>query len=283
MSDGLGWWGPEAAWGWLAPAAAAPWPAVAVAAVTGACLGSFLNVVIHRLPRGESLAWPGSHCPACGHGLAAWENLPLVSYAWLRGRCRECRGAIPWRYPAVEALGAALCGGAVLWLGLGAAAVWAAAFALGLTAIAWIDAEHRIIPDELSAGLVACGLWARGPSLEGFLTGVAGALAGFLSLWAVAWLYRRVRGEDGLGGGDVKLAAGLGAFLGLPGLLLTVVGSAAAGTAVGLWLMLRGRGDGRTALPYGAFLAPAALAALVAGPALWRAYLTLTGLWPPAP
>jgi len=280
MSGGLGWWSPEAAWGWLAPAAAAPWPVVAFAAATGVCFGSFLNVVIHRLPRGQSLAWPGSHCPACGHALAVWENLPLVSFALLRGRCHACRSPIAWRYPLVEALCGGLCAGAVLWLGMGAAALWAAAFAVVLVAIAWIDAEHRIIPDELSAGLVALGLWARGPSLVGLTAGLAGALAGFLTLWAVAWVYRRVRGAEGLGGGDVKFAAGLGAFLGLPGLLLTIVGSAAAGSAVGLWLVARGRGSGRTALPYGAFLAPAALAAMVAGPALWRGYLSLTGLLP---
>jgi leader peptidase (prepilin peptidase)/N-methyltransferase len=280
VSGGLGWWSPESAWGWLAPGAPAPGAAVAFAAVVCACLGSFLNVVIHRLPRGESLAWPGSHCPACGHALAAWENLPLVSFMLLRGRCHACGARIAWRYPVVEALCAALGAGAVVWLGMGSAAVWAAAFAIGLLAIAWIDAEHRIIPDELSAGLVACGLWVRGPDLAGLSAGLAGALAGFLSLWTLAWVYRRVRGEEGLGGGDVKLAAGLGAFLGLPGLLLTVVGSAAAGSAVGLWLMARGRGDGRTALPYGAFLAPAGLAALVAGPALWRGYLSLTGLLP---
>jgi leader peptidase (prepilin peptidase) / N-methyltransferase len=280
MSAGLGWWSAEAAWGWLAPAAPAPWPVVAFATVTGLCFGSFLNVVIHRLPRGQSLAWPGSHCPACGHPLAAWENLPLVSYALLRGRCHACRAPIAWRYPLVEGLCGALCAGAVLWLGMGAATLWAAAFVLALVAIAWIDAEHRVIPDELSAGLVALGLWARGPSLEGLATGVAGAVAGYFSLWAVAWLYRRVRGEDGLGGGDVKFAAGLGACLGLPGLLLTVVASAAAGSAVGLWLVARGCGTAKTALPYGTFLAPAALVALVAGPALWRGYLSLTGLVP---
>jgi leader peptidase (prepilin peptidase) / N-methyltransferase len=280
VSPSLGWWGPEAAWGWLAPAGPAPWPVAAFAAVTGACLGSFVNVVIHRLPRGQSLAWPGSHCPRCGHVLALWENIPLLSFALLRGRCRACRGVIAWRYPAVEALCAGLFAGAVLWLGMGPAALGAAAFAVALVAIAWIDAEHRIIPDELSAGLVAWGLWVRGPTLTGLAAGLAGALAGFLSLWAVAWIYRRVRGEEGLGGGDVKLAAGLGAFLGLPGLLLTLVGSAAAGSLVGLWLIARGEGSGRTALPYGAFLAPAALAVLVAGPALWRAYLSLTGLLP---
>lgn len=280
MSGPLGWWSPEAAWGWLAPAAPPPWPVVALAALAGLCFGSFLNVVIHRLPREESLAWPGSHCPACGHRLAAWENLPLVSYLILRGRCRGCGDAISLRYPVVEALAGAACAAAVLWLGMGPAAVWAAAFTLLLLAVAWIDAEHRIIPDELSAGLLALGLWARGPTAAGVAGGLAGAAAGFLALWLVAWAYHRVRGEHGLGGGDVKLAAGLGAFLGLPGLLLTVVAAAAAGSGVGLWLMVRGRGDGRTALPFGAFLAPAALLALVAGPAVWRAYLGMAGMAP---
>jgi leader peptidase (prepilin peptidase)/N-methyltransferase len=280
MSAGLGWWSVQAAWGWLAPGVPPTWPAVAAAAVFGLCFGSFLNVVIHRLPRAESLVWPSSRCPACGHALAAWENVPLVSFAALRGRCRSCRSAIAWRYPVVEALAAGITAGAVAWLGVGTAAVLASTFVLALVAIAWIDAEHRIIPDELSALLVALGLWARGPSWQGLATGAVGALAGFGALWGVAWAYRRVRGEDGLGGGDVKLAAGLGAVLGLPGLLLSVIVSAAAGSAVGLWMLMRGQATGKTALPYGTFLAPAALLCLVAGPFLWRGYLALAGLTP---
>ena len=221
-------WSVEAGWGWLAPTAPAPWPVTVVGAALGLCLGSFLNVVIHRLPHDESIVWPASRCPSCGHRLAAWENLPLVSFAVLRARCRACQGPISWRYPLVEALGGAALGLAAWRWGFGPAALWASAFALFLIAVAWIDAEHRIIPDELSGGLVAFGMWCRGWSPSGLVASAAGAAAGLVLLGGIAWAYRRWRGIDGIGGGDVKLAAGLGAFLGLPGLVMTIFLSAAA-------------------------------------------------------
>jgi leader peptidase (prepilin peptidase)/N-methyltransferase len=193
----------------------------------------------------------------------------------LGARCRSCRASISWRYPLVEALGGAVLALAVWRWGLGPAALGASAFAFFLIAVAWIDAEHRIIPDELSAGLVAFGLWCRGWSAAGVLQAAAGAAAGMLELGGLAWAYRRVRGIDGLGGGDVKLAAGLGAFLGLPGLVVTLMLASAAGSVAGLVLIARGKADGQTALPFGTFLAGAAAAALVLGPSWWRAYLAL--------
>ena len=268
-------WSVEAGWGWLAPGAPAPPAMIALGTALGLCLGSFLNVVIHRLPHDQSIVWPASRCPGCGHALSAWENIPLLSFAFLLARCRSCRAPISWRYPLVEALGGTALGLAVWRCGLGPAALGASAFALFLIAVAWIDAEHRVIPDELSAGLFAFGLWCRGWSATGVLDAVAGAAAGVIVLGGLAWTYRRVRGIDGLGGGDVKLAAGLGAFLGLPGLVLTLMLASAAGSVAGIALIARGKADGQTALPFGTFLAGAAAAALVLGPAWWRAYLTL--------
>lgn len=270
--------GGEAGWGWLALASFVPPAWVALAAGLGLCVGSFLNVVIHRLPRGTSIVWPASHCPTCARALAAWENLPLLSFLALGGRCRTCRTPIGWRYPLIEALGGLIAGGTVAWLGITPAALFAGAFFFLLLAIAAVDLEHRIIPDELSAGVLGLGLWARGPALDGLLPAACGALFGFGLLLLIATGYRRVRGQDGLGGGDIKLAAGLGAFLGVPGVLLALVAAAAAGAIVGIAIMVLGRGGPRTALPFGTLLAPAAAATLVAGPPLWRAYLGLAGV-----
>jgi leader peptidase (prepilin peptidase)/N-methyltransferase len=272
------WWSVESGWGWLTQGGPVGVVALLFSGFLGLCLGSFLNVLIHRLPRDESVVWPGSHCPKCAHRLAVWENLPLVSFVMLGGRCRACRAAIHWRYPVVELVSALVMVGAVLVLGVGPATVGAALFVLALFAIAWIDAEHRIIPDELSFGLLAVGLLVRGPDLQGVLTALVGAALGFLALALVAVGYRRLRGRDGLGGGDVKLAAALGAFLGPPGLLLTIVLAALAGSLAGIALIASGRGSGATALPFGTFLAPAAVVVLVAGPALWRGYMMLAGL-----
>lgn len=274
------WWRVDAGWGWLT-STAKPHPAwVTLAVVLGLCAGSFLNVLIYRMPRDQSIVWPGSRCPGCGHALSAWENVPLLSFLLLAGRCRACRAPIPWRYPLVEALSGLVAGLAVWRLGPGAAALWAAAFALALLAVGWIDAEHGIVPDELSAGLVALGLWVRGPSVHGFVVAALGGLLGFVLLWGLASLYRRVRGIEGLGGGDVKLAAGLGAFLGPPGLVLTVVLASLGGSVAGLLLIVRGRGNGKTALPFASFLAPAGVLVLIAGASLWRSYLGLAGITP---
>lgn len=273
-------WSVDAGWGWLPAATPVPWPWIAMAGAFGLCFGSFLNVVIFRLPLDRSIVWPASQCPHCGRGLPAWENIPVLSYLALGARCRGCRASISWRYPLVELLGGAAAALAVWRWGPGPAALWAGAFTLLLIAVAWIDAEHRIIPDELSAGLLAFGLWARGFHLQGFAASTAGALGGVVLLGGAAWAYRRWRGIDGLGGGDVKLIAGLGAFLGLPGLVITVLLASAAGSLVGFGLMIRGRADTQTALPFGTFLAAAGVCALAAGPALWSGYLTLVGFGP---
>lgn len=271
-------WSVESGWGWLSSGSSAGAIELAMAAVLGLVFGSFVNVVIHRLPRNESVVWPRSRCPACHHALTLWENLPVLSFVLLAGRCRECRGSISWRYPLVELACGFTATVAVMVLGVSTAALGAGLFVIVLLAVAWIDAEHRIIPNQLSIALLVIGLGVRGLSAEAIGIALVGAVMGFSALAAVAWGYRRVRGVDGLGGGDIKLAAGLGAFLGPPGLLLTVMLAALVGSVIGIALVASGRGSRFTALPFGSFLAPAAVVVMILGPILWRAYLGLAGL-----
>jgi leader peptidase (prepilin peptidase) / N-methyltransferase len=248
---------------------------VAAGALFGALLGSFVNVVIHRLPREMSLVRPRSHCPGCGAPIAFYDNIPLVSYFVLGGRCRRCRAPIAARYPLVEALGAGLVGG-VVWLAAspGMALAWAA-FALALLAVLFIDYDFQIIPDVITLPGIALGLVAAvwGPlPVKDALIGLAVGGGGLL---LVAEGYRRIARREGLGLGDVKLMAMVGAFLGWHGALATLVLGSFAGSLVGVALIASRRGTRLTALPFGSFLAPAAWAALFFGPWLWRAYLRL--------
>lgn len=251
--------------------------AYAVLFVLGLCLGSFLNVVIHRLPRGASLAWPPSSCPTCGHAIRPFDNVPILSWLLLQGRCRDCQSSISPRYPLVEFGAGVLLVAFAAMLGPRLALLPAAVFALALLAIALIDLDFRIIPDELSVGGLVIGLVARGFTLDGVLAGLIGALVGAGSLYLVAAAYRRATGVEGLGGGDVKLAGMIGAFLGWPGVFLTIFSAALVGSLIGLVLIQAGRGTRRTALPFGTLLAPAAVFAAVAGPAIWQWYGSLFG------
>ncbi|MBM3317381.1 MAG: prepilin peptidase [Candidatus Eisenbacteria bacterium] len=256
---------------WLAGVPGLP----AALGVLGLILGSFLNVVIQRLPRDESLWRPRSRCPRCRRALAAGDNLPLASYLILRGRCRHCRAPIPLRYPIVEMLGALALPAAALASASPVAAAVRGAFLLALIAVAFIDLEHQIIPDEISLPGLAAGLLAA--PLIGVPRGEAaiGAVAGAGGLLLVALGYRLVRRREGMGMGDVKLAAMLGAFLGWRGLVVSVLGGSLLGSACGLVLLARGRASGRTPLPFGTFLAAAAAAVALAGPAIHARLETL--------
>ena len=187
--------------------------------LVGACIGSFLNVVIHRLPRGESIVSPRSRCPGCGRPIRAWENIPIASFIALGGKCAGCGEAISWRYPAVEMLTAAGFGAIFLLDGPGIPLLRDLLFFSLLIPIAFIDIDHRIIPDELSLGGLAAGI------LLSFLPGgdwkgsVAGALLGGGILYATAFLYEKIAGREGMGGGDIKLLAMIGAFTGGAGRL----------------------------------------------------------------
>jgi len=225
----------------------------------GACIGSFLNVVIHRLPRGESIVSPRSRCPGCGRAIGAWENIPIVSFLILGGKCAGCGGAISWRYPAVEFLTAAGFAAILLLDGLGIPALRDLLFFSLLVPIAFIDIDHRIIPDELSLGGLAAGLLLSllpGGEWKG---SVAGALLGGGILYATAFLYEKVRGAEGMGGGDIKLLAMIGAFIGWRGTLATIFLGAALGAAGGILAMRKGGEGLKTAIPFGPYLCVAAL------------------------
>jgi leader peptidase (prepilin peptidase) / N-methyltransferase len=243
----------------------------------GLCLGSFLNVVIHRLPRGESLIRPRSHCPRCQRAIRPWHNLPVVGWLLLRGRCADCSLPISVRYPLVELAGGGLFLLAAVAFPTPLRSLAAALFFLSMLAVLFIDLEHRIIPDEISLGGLAAGL-ALAHWTIGLGPALAGALAGAGGLFLVGTIYRGLRHRDGMGMGDVKLAAMLGAFLGLRGVVLTVLLASLLGSILGVSLVLSRRGNGVTALPFGSFLAPAAAFALLWGPRIWAWY---AGFFPP--
>ena len=241
----------------------------AAAFLVGACVGSFLNVVIHRLPREESIVSPQSRCPGCGREIRAWENIPIVSFIVLGGKCAGCGGAISWRYPAVELLTATGFVAIFLLDGPGIPLLRDLVFFSLLVPIVFIDIDHRIIPDELSLGGLAAGL------LVSFLPGgdwkgsIAGALLGGGILYATAVLYEKVRGAEGMGGGDIKLLAMIGAFVGWRGTLATIFFGALLG-AVGGILSMRKGGEGlKTAIPFGPYLGVAALLSRYLGGWFW--------------
>ncbi|MCL5966597.1 MAG: prepilin peptidase [Deltaproteobacteria bacterium] len=233
----------------------------AAAFLVGACVGSFLNVVIHRLPREESIVRPGSRCPSCGRPIRPWENIPVASFLVLRGRCAGCGNPISWRYPAVETLTALGYAAFALLDGPGLPLLRDLLFFSLLVPIVFIDIDHRIIPDELSLGGAAAGL------LLSFLPGgdwkgsVAGGLVGGGVLYGTAAAYRRIAGREGMGGGDIKLIAMIGAFLGWKGALFSIFAGSLLGVAGGLFAMRKGHDGLKTAIPFGPFLCAAALAA----------------------
>ncbi len=238
---------------------------IAVAAAYGLVLGSFLNVVIHRVPRQMSLLKPPSHCPACGELIRWYDNIPVLSWLLLRGRCRRCGARISLRYPAVELTTALLLVAVVARFGVSVPA--AAAMVLGalLVTLALIDLEHFLLPDVLTLpGIVAGLLFSLANALVRPLDALIGAAVGAALPYAVIVLYRMVRGVEGMGLGDVKLLAMIGAFLGWQGALLTLCLGACAGALVGIALVLAGRGKADTELPFGTFLSAAALLVLFA-------------------
>ncbi len=245
---------------------------IAEAFAIGAVVGSFLNVVIHRVPRGESIVSPGSHCPRCEAAIRWYDNLPIVSWIVLGGRCRACRARISPRYPVVEAAAAAAAALAVQRWGLTVAGVEATVFAWIALALAFIDLDHQILPDVItlpSIGLGLLGAWLGG--LTTLVEAVIGALVGAAIPAAVILVYRLLRGEEGMGWGDVKYLAAIGAVIGVNGCLWVLVVGAVLGAVVGLGLIAAGRGGARTALPFGTFLSAAVLLWLYLPPA-WRSF-----------
>jgi leader peptidase (prepilin peptidase)/N-methyltransferase len=242
--------------------------------VFGALVGSFLNVCIHRIPGGESIAFPASHCPQCKAPIKPYDNIPVLSYLLLRGRCRSCAAGIAIRYPLVEMLGGIAAVGALCAYGLSAEALLIFAFLAALIVITFIDLDHQIIPDAISlpgifVGFAAALLFGT-PTWLDSLIGIA--LGGGL-LWAVAEGYARLTGREGMGGGDIKLLAMIGAFLGWRAIPVTLLIGSLLGSVIGVSLMVvRGR-DTKMAIPFGPFLAAGAVVALFWGEPLIDWYL----------
>jgi leader peptidase (prepilin peptidase)/N-methyltransferase len=254
----------------------------------GLLIGSFLNVCIYRWPRDLSVVRPRSHCPSCNQTIPWYDNIPLLSYALLGARCRRCRARIPIRYPMVELL-TGLCFFYFVWtLGPALPALKMCVFAALLIALLFCDLEQRILPDELTLGGALAGLafavfvptpdstaqtlsWLAGANLTGradwLAESVLGAVLPPAVLWLGGWLYEKVRHREGLGFGDVKFLAMVGAFLGLNGALLTLLLGSLAGSVLGYAYILTARKDPHTfELPFGTFLSAAALAVAIFRP-----------------
>jgi leader peptidase (prepilin peptidase)/N-methyltransferase len=272
-------------------------PAVLLAGLVGLCVGSFINVVIHRLPKMLDRAWreqcadltdakppeqprynlvvPRSQCPACGHRISALENVPVVSYLFLRGRCSACAAPISARYPLVELLTGALTVAAVLRFGVTPAAGSACLLLWSLIALTFIDFDTQLLPDSITLPLLWAGLLAN---LAGWSPGVAlrdavvGAIAGYLVLWSVYWAFKLIRGKEGMGYGDFKLLAALGAWLGWQMVPAIVLLASLVGAVIGIGLVVFKGRDHQVPLAFGPYLAIAGAIALFVGKPLVALY-----------
>jgi leader peptidase (prepilin peptidase)/N-methyltransferase len=239
--------------------------ALTFATLFGALIGSFLNVCIHRLPRGASIVWPASACPTCGRGLSWFENVPILSYAFLRGRCRTCRAPISARYPIVEALTAAMFGLAWWYYGPGPLLASRLIFGCALIVLFAIDLEHQLLPNIITIPGIAIGFLLSVINPPGWKSSLIGIVLGGGVLFLIAEGYYRIRHEEGLGMGDVKMLAMIGAFLGWQLTLLSLMIASVAGTIIGLALIASGRGTMKYALPFGTFLSIGAAASAAVG------------------
>jgi leader peptidase (prepilin peptidase)/N-methyltransferase len=272
-----------------------PVVATVVAAMTGLCVGSFLNVVIHRLPkmlergwqaqcaelRGETpdpgptynLVVPRSACPACGARITALQNIPVVSWLALRGRCAECKAPISSRYPLVEVLGGVLAACAIWRFGVTPQGIAASGLLWSLLALTMIDFDTQLLPDGITLPLMWAGLivnlWNTFAPLS---DAVIGAVAGYLSLWAVYWAFKLIRGKEGMGYGDFKLLAALGAWLGWQVLPVIVLLSSVVGACIGVTLIVFKGRDHSIPMAFGPFLAIAGAIALFFGTTLVKTY-----------
>lgn len=285
---------------------------VSVAAIVSLMVGSFLNVVIYRLPIMLENAWraeldeynkpaeatanhdtkakessqpfnlstPRSRCPSCSHAISTIENIPVFSYLALRGKCRSCRTPISWRYPAIEALTAVLCG-FIAWqmFATPAAALAAIALTWALIALTWIDYDTYLLPDNITLPLIWAGLIANYYGLFTTLqSAVWGAIFGYLVLWSVFWLFKIITGKEGMGYGDFKLLAALGAWLGWELLPIVVLLSSLVGAAIGIAMIVFANHEKSKPIPFGPYLAIAGWIALVWGEQINHAYFRYMGL-----
>jgi len=263
------------------------WLGVAMV-IFGLCVGSFLNVVIHRLPRMMEAQWraecaalegreapkaepynlftPRSRCPSCGAGITAWQNVPVVSWLALRGKCASCKAPISARYPAVEILAAVLAVLAAWRFGYSLALAFALAYVWALAALTFIDFDTQLLPDDITLPLLWLGLIANSFGLFTDLrSAVAGAVGGYMVLWLVYWAFRLIARKEGMGYGDFKLLAAIGAWTGWQVLPFVIIVSAGVGAILGslaLWLSRKGAD---TRIPFGPYLALGGIAGLVWG------------------
>ena len=280
----------------------------AVCALVGLVVGSFLNVVVHRLPKMLERDWdgqaadvlehkglpdvakklrgsdaqrynlitPASTCPHCGHNIRAYENIPIFSYVFLRGRCSSCKSAITIRYPIVEAISGILAGYIGWRFGLTWAMAGALIFAWALIALTAIDIDTQLLPDDITLPLLWVGLLVNlNNGFTPLSSAVIGAVAGYLSLWAVYWLFKLTTGKEGMGYGDFKLLGAIGAWLGWKMLPVVILLSSLVGAGVGIALIVFTRHGRNTPIPFGPYLAAAGLIALFWGDAINRTYLQL--------
>jgi leader peptidase (prepilin peptidase)/N-methyltransferase len=282
----------------------------ATATVLGLLVGSFLNVVIHRLPKMMQRDWneqavmvledakledcaeklrdehdnparynlvvPRSSCPKCGHRIGALENIPIISYLVLRGRCAGCKTPISVRYPVIEAISGVAAGYIAWHFGFGLAAFAAMAFAWSLIALTVIDIDTQLLPDSITLPLLWMGLLANtSATFTSLDAAVLGAIAGYLALWSVYWMFKLASGKEGMGFGDFKLLAAIGAWLGWKLLPLVILLSSFVGATVGILLIAFRRHGRNTPIPFGPYLAAAGLIAILWGAEINAMYLGL--------
>ncbi len=267
-------------------------------AIIGLMVGSFLNVVIYRLPkmmernwrqqcaelRGEAveklpafnIATPRSVCPHCKHKITFWENIPILSYLFLRGRCHECHAPISLRYPVIEAFTGVVSGFVAWHFGFGGMMIAALIFVWALIALAMIDIDTQLLPDDITLPLMWLGiLYNMYGGFTDLQSAVIGAVAGYMSLWTVYWVFKLITGKEGMGYGDFKLLAAIGAWLGWSILPLVILFSSLVGAIVGVGLIIAARLNKNIMIPFGPYLAGGALIALLWGQEINHAYLGL--------
>lgn len=244
--------------------------------VLGAVVGSFLNVCIYRVPAGKSIVSPPSSCPHCGHLIRWYQNIPILSYLFLGGKCAACRVGISLRYPAIETLTGLLFALVLYYFGFSSATLVYWLFVSALVVITFIDLDHQIIPDVISLpGIVVGFLCSFFISWISWLDSLLGIVIGGGILLSIAWIYEKVAKREGMGGGDIKLLAMLGAFLGWKAVLPVIFVASLVGSLIGVPLMLLQKGDTKLAIPFGPFLALAATVYLFWGKELVFLYLSL--------
>lgn len=269
--------------------------------IFGLMVGSFLNVVIHRLPKMMEQEWlrncqelqnpetaaasqetgpkynlvvPRSACPNCGHKITALENIPVISYLFLRGKCSGCKTPISSRYPLIEAITGILAGVIAWKFGVSSFAVAALIFTFALIALTFIDFDAQLLPDDITLPLLWLGLLFNiGGGFTDLQSAVIGAMAGYLALWSIYWLFKIITGKEGMGYGDFKLLAAIGAWFGWQLLPAVILLSSVVGSIIGIALMILAKRGREIPIPFGPYLALGGIAALFWGPQLARLYL----------